>query len=303
MSVTAIAPAKINLALLVGPRRADGFHDLATIYQAIDLTDVVTVEHRVAGRGSTITLDGPETTGVPADASNIAAKAVALVAREAGVAADFDITITKNIPAAGGMAGGSADAAAALVATDALLGANLPKDTLLQLAAQLGSDVPFAVVGNTAVGTGRGEVVVPTLSRGEFHWVVALAHRSLSTPSVFAQLDLMRAHDDVPTPAVPVELAQALVAGDPEALAGALVNDMQQAAVALRPELTRTMNAGLEAGALAALVSGSGPTTLFLTRDADHAVDVAVALSGADVCRAVLRATGPVPGARVVDAA
>jgi 4-diphosphocytidyl-2-C-methyl-D-erythritol kinase len=303
MSVTATAPAKINLALVVGPRRADGFHDLATVYQAIDLLDEVTVERAPAGSGIAVRLEGVETEGVPASSDNIAAKAAALVAREAGVPADFDITIAKNIPAAGGMAGGSADAGAVLLATDALLNAELGRDALLVLAAQLGSDVPFSLVGNTAVGTGRGEIVVPTLARGEFHWVVAFARRPLSTPSVFAQLDLMRTDADVPTPAVPVDLAQALVAGDVDALSNALVNDMQQAALALRPELQRTLDAGAEAGALASIVSGSGPTTLFLAINQEHAIDIAVMLSSADVCRAVRRASGPVPGARLVERA
>ena len=301
MSVTATAPAKINLALVVGPRRADGFHDLATVYQAIDLLDEVSVESAAPGSGISVRLLGHETVGVPASTNNIAAKAAALVAREAGVPADFDITITKNIPTAGGMAGGSADAGAALLATDALLNADLGRDALLVLAAQLGSDVPFSLVGNTAVGTGRGEIVVPTLARGEFHWVIAMAHSQLATPSVFAQLDLMRTDADIPTPAVPVDLAQALVAGDVEALSNALVNDMQPATLALRPELQRTLDAGTEAGALAALISGSGPTTLFLARDEEHAIDLAVMLSSADVCRAVRRASGPVPGARIVD--
>jgi 4-diphosphocytidyl-2-C-methyl-D-erythritol kinase len=300
VSVTASAPAKINLALVVGPKRADGFHDLATIYQAVGLTDEVTVERGTAGAGITVRLAGAEVDGVPTNADNLAAKAAAAVARATGNPADFVITIRKDIPVAGGMAGGSADAAAALVATEALLDAQLSRDDLMKLAATLGSDVPFALVGGTAVGTGRGELVVPTLARGELHWVVALAEGGLSTPTVFAELDSMRASDEVPAPSIPVPLATALVAGDVDAIAAALHNDMQPAALVLAPALQRTLDAGHEAGALAGLVSGSGPTTLFLARDADHALDVAVRLSGAGVCRSVRRASGPVPGARVV---
>jgi 4-diphosphocytidyl-2-C-methyl-D-erythritol kinase len=302
VSVTASAPAKINLALIVGPKRADGFHDLATIYQAVSLFDEVTVEHGVPGSGITVNVSGVEANGVPASGDNLAAKAASAVARVSGKPADFVISIRKEIPVAGGMAGGSADAAAALLATDALIDAQLSRDDLLKLAAALGSDVPFSLVGGTAVGTGRGEMVVPTLARGELHWVVALADAGLSTPAVFAELDSLRAAEDVPTPAIPVPLATALVAGDVDAIATALTNDMQPAALSLAPALQRTLVAGREAGALAGLVSGSGPTTLFLTRDADHALDVAVRLSGAGVCRSVRRASGPVPGARVVTA-
>jgi 4-diphosphocytidyl-2-C-methyl-D-erythritol kinase len=300
VSLTASAPAKINLALVVGPKRASGFHDLATIYQAIGLIDEVTVEHLPAGAGITVTVTGAEVDGVPTTADNLAAKAATAVARVSGRRADFAITIRKDIPVAGGMAGGSADAAAALVATDALLDAQLSRDDLMKLAASLGSDVPFALVGGTAVGTGRGELVVPTLARGELHWVVALAEGGLSTPAVYAELDSLRAAQDTSAPTIPVPLATALVAGDVDAIAVALHNDMQPAALSLAPALQRTLDAGHEAGALAGLVSGSGPTTLFLTRDADHALDVAVRLSGAGVCRSVRRASGPVPGARVV---
>jgi 4-diphosphocytidyl-2-C-methyl-D-erythritol kinase len=300
VSVTASAPAKINLALVVGPKRADGFHDLATIYQAISLIDEVTVEHAPAGAGITVEVTGADIEGVPTTPDNLAARAASAVAQATGHAPDFTISIRKDIPVAGGMAGGSADAAAALVATDALLDAQLSRDDLMKLAAQLGSDVPFGLVGGTAVGTGRGEVVVPTLARGELHWVVALADGGLSTPTVFAELESMRAANEVPTPVIPVALATALVAGNVEAIAAALHNDMQPAALSLVPTLQRTLEAGHDAGALAGLVSGSGPTMLFLARDADHALDIAVRLSGAGVCRSVRRAAGPVPGARVM---
>jgi 4-diphosphocytidyl-2-C-methyl-D-erythritol kinase len=300
VSVTASAPAKINLALIVGPKRADGFHHLATIYQAVNLIDEVTVDHATAGSGISVTLSGTEIDGVPLTKENLAARAALAVARAAGRPADFTIAIRKEIPVAGGMAGGSADAAAALVATDALLESELGRDELMKLAATLGSDVPFALVGAHAVGTGRGEVVVPTLARGELHWVVALADGGLSTPAVFASLDNLRENVDVPPPVVPAALSTALVSGDVDAIAAALHNDMQPAALALMPALQRTLDAGRDAGALAGLVSGSGPTTLFLARDADHALDVAVRLSGAGVCRSVRRTAGPVPGARIV---
>ena len=300
MSVTASAPAKINLALIVGPRRTDGFHDLATIYQAVSMWDEVTVEQSSAGSGLHLTISGPESFGVPATDANLAAKAARAVAALADRPADFHITIKKDIPVAGGMAGGSADAAAALVATDRLLATNLTKTELTALAASLGSDVPFALLGGTAIGSGRGEVVAPTLARGELHWVVALADEGLSTPDVFATLDDMRSDAVIPPPVVPTALANALVSGDVTAIAAALHNDMQTAAVSLRPSLQRTLAAGMDAGALASVVSGSGPTSLFLARDADHATDITVRLSGAGVCRTVRRVMGPVVGARLV---
>ncbi len=300
MSVAASAPAKINLALIVGAPRADGFHELATVYQAIDLLDEVIVSHGAPGSGISIELNGPETQGVPVTADNLAARAAVAVAAVLGEPADFHIEIRKEIPVAGGMAGGSADAAAALLATDVLLGSRIGRDDLVELAAALGSDVPFALFGGTAIGTGRGEVVVPTLARGVLHWVIALADEGLSTPAVFKELDALRHGDEIPAPKVPAELSTALAGGDVAAIAVALRNDMQRAAVSLRPSLQRTLDAGLEAGALAGIVSGSGPTTLFLARDAEHALDITVRLSGAGVCRSVLRSSGPVPGARIV---
>jgi len=208
--------------------------------------------------------------------------------------------ITKGIPVAGGMAGGSADAAAALVACDALWGTGLSRAELAELAVGLGSDVPFSLLGGTAMGTGRGEVLAPVLARGRFEWVAALAEDGLSTPAVYRELDRLRGGRAVPEPRVSDGLMAALRAGDADELGRAMRNDLQDAACALRPVLRQTLDTGREAGALGAMVSGSGPTVVFLARSPEHAIDIAVALSATGTCRAVKRAHGPVGGARVV---
>lgn len=297
MAITVRAPGKINVALRVGPLDDDGFHAVTTVYQAVSVFDEVTVE---TADELTVVVRGDDAHRVPADASNLAARAAALVASEIGRAPDVRLTITKRIPVAGGMAGGSADAAAALVACDLLWGARLERTRLVELAAQLGSDVPFCLAGGTALGTGRGDRLAPALVRGEWHWVLALADGGLGAGEVYAQLDRLREGHAVPLPPVDVGVTAALATGDPEALGPALVNDLQPAAVALRPGLRATLDAGRELGALGGLVSGSGPTCAFLVRDAAHALDLAVGLAATGACRSVERVTGPVPGAQRV---
>jgi 4-diphosphocytidyl-2-C-methyl-D-erythritol kinase len=299
-SVTVRAPAKINLDLAVGPLRADGFHDVATAYHAVSLYDEVIATDSDGLVVSVSAGTGVPVEDVPQDPSNLAAAAAMALARHVGRTPDVSLHITKGIPVAGGMAGGSADAAAALVACDALWGTALPRTDLVALAAGLGSDVPFALLGGTAMGTGRGEVLAPVLARGTFQWVVALADGGLSTPAVYAECDRLRGETAVPEPRVGDALMAALRAGDPDALGAALRNDLQEAACTLRPALRRTMETGREVGALGAIVSGSGPTVVFLARGPEHAIDIAVALSATGTCRAVKRAHGPVAGARVV---
>ncbi|GAB4063238.1 4-(cytidine 5'-diphospho)-2-C-methyl-D-erythritol kinase [Angustibacter speluncae] len=291
-------PAKINLGLAVGPPRPDGFHELATVYQAVSLYDDL---HATPADDVTVEVEGEGADAVPADGSNLAVRAARLLAERAGVAEGAHLRVTKRIPVAGGMAGGSADAAAALVACDVLWRTGLARDELADLAAQLGSDVPFSLVGGTAVGTGRGERVSPALARGEYHWVLALADGGLSTPAVYAECDRLRDGRDVPDPVVPASLMQALRTGDPAALGAALHNDLQPAALSLAPDLQRTLEVGEGERALGALVSGSGPTVAFLVPDNDAALDLSVALSASGTCRDVLRVTAPVGGARVVE--
>ena len=294
------APGKVNLHLSVGRRRADGFHDLTTVFQAVGLYDDVVLERASA---LTVEVTGHGAAGVPVDESNLAVRAVRLLARHTGRPADVAVRISKGIPVAGGCAGGSADAAAALVGCDALWGTALSRDELARLGAQLGSDVPFSLHGGTALGTGRGEQLTPVLGQGAYAWVLALSAGGLSTPAVYGELDRLREAGPVGVVSSPADVLTALRSGDAVALGRALGNDLQGAALSLRPELRSVLDTGRSLGALGALVSGSGPTVALLARDEGHAVDLAAALSSAGVCDAVRRADGPVPGARVVEAA
>jgi 4-diphosphocytidyl-2-C-methyl-D-erythritol kinase len=299
-SVTVRAPAKINLGLSVGGPRADGFHDVATAYHAISLQDELVAAASEELSIALTTADGIPLDDVPQDSSNLAVAAALALAERAGVEPLVRLHVTKSIPVAGGMAGGSADAAAALVACDALWQTGLSRSELAELAAALGSDVPFSLVGGTALGTGRGEVLTPVLARGRFHWVVAIADGGLSTPDVYAECDRLRGGTPVPEPRVADALMAALRTGDADALGAALHNDLQAAACSLRPSLRETLETGAQAGALGSLVSGSGPSVVFLARSPEHAIDIAVALSATGTCRSVRRAHGPVAGARVV---
>lgn len=297
--MTVRVPAKVNLHLAVGERREDGYHDLINVFHAVSLFDEVTV--REAAKLSAV-VDGVDAAAVPTDGANLAVQAVYAMATRIGVEPAVELRIHKAIPAAAGLAGGSADGAAALVACNDLWNAGLGREELLDVAAGLGSDVPFALVGGTAVGLGRGERLTPALVRGSFHWVLAFAGERLSTAAVYAECDRLRqGRAERPEPLhMPDGLLAALTGGDPEALGAALTNDLQPAALTLCPRLRRTLTAGREYGALGAMVSGSGPTCAFLAQSQKHAVDLAVALSGAGVCRSVARGYGPVPGAAVV---
>lgn len=315
-AVTAVAPAKINLHLGVGDVRGDGYHDLLTVYRAVDLWERVTVSLDDADDDSEVVVTGPGAPQVPTDRTNLAARAVDLLREEAGSDARIAIRIHKGVPVAGGMAGGSADAAAALVATDRLLGLGLGRAALEERAARLGSDVPFCIRGGTALGTGRGEKLATLLhARAEQHIVVALADGGLSTPTVFAEFDRLRAERDPADPgrdpADPERglpraggvdpLVAALAGDDPAAVAGLLANDMEAAALSLMPALRRTLRVGREAGALHGMVSGSGPTCLFFCTDRDHAIAVAAEISEHGVAREVRVTRGPVGGAHIVD--
>ena len=290
-------PGKVNLFLGVGDRREDGYHELATVFHAVSLCDQISVRHadlltlRVLGEGAD---------EVPVDERNLAWRAAELMAGHVGRAPDVEITIDKSIPVAGGMAGGSADAAAVLVGINELWETGVPRRDLHAMAATLGSDVPFALHGGTALGTGRGEELTTVLARSTFHWVLAFGAGGLSAAAVYAEIDRLREAGDPPRLADPEPLLTALSGGDPAELAALLGNDLQPAALSLQPELRRTLRAGTEAGALAGIVSGSGPTCAFLCASASAALDVGAELAGAGVCRTVRVASGPVHGARVV---
>jgi 4-diphosphocytidyl-2-C-methyl-D-erythritol kinase len=309
-SVTARVPAKINLQLAVGPLRADGYHGLVTVFHAISLFDEVTV---AAAAADSVTVAGEGAEHVPADGDNLALRAVralrdAITVRD-GLAPDAGpdgragvaVAIRKRIPVAGGLAGGSADAAAALVACNALWQAELSQQGLCEVAGRVGSDVACAGLGGTAVGRGRGEQLSQALAApAVYHWVLAFADGHLSTPAVYGTLDRLRGTEAVSEPELSAELMSALRAGDTAQLGAALSNDLQAPALSMFPALRKTLAAGREFGALGSLVSGSGPTCFFLARDERHATDLAVALSSADVCRTVATATGAAPGASLV---
>lgn len=291
-------PSKINLHLGVGPLRADGFHELSTVYHAISLFDELT-----ARRGDTLalTMEGEGAGELALDDSNLIMRAARALAAKARVPAHARLHLRKSIPLAGGLAGGSADAAATLLACDLLWGTGYSKDELAEIGADLGSDVPFLLHGGTALGTGRGETVSPILARPTtWHWVLAIADGGLSTPEVYRELDRLR---DSPWPPTASENADGLMSAlrqrKPEVLGAALANDLQPAAMSLRPALADVLKAGYDAGAVTGIVSGSGPTCVFLATDGAHAERVAADLTRAGVCRSAVTARGPMPGARV----
>lgn len=296
------APGKLNLFFEVGGVQDDGYHDVASAYQAVSLFEDVWAS---PSDEFTVSISGTvDVSGVPADDRNLAVRAARLVAQRIGRTGGVHLDIVKHVPVAGGMGGGSADAAAALVACDALWGAELGTAELHKLASRLGADVPFALMGGTAVGTGRGDQLSPALAKGRFDWVVVPSDAGLSTPEVYAHLDELRTRPDIGTsgavPAVAAGVLHALRAGDPIALAEHTRNDLQVAALSLRPELRQALELGEESGALAGMVSGSGPTLAFLTIDPESALELQITLSAAGY--EALHVHGPVAGARVVPA-
>ncbi len=297
-TVTVRAPAKVNLDLRVSALRPDGYHDLSTVFMAVSLFDEVSV---TADDEWSLAVAGPYAGLVPTGAENLVVRAARLLADHAGAdEPTLAVRIGKEIPVAAGMAGGSADAAAALVACDHLWGLRLERDELTELAAQLGSDVPFALHGGIAIGSGRGEQLAPVLAQGTFYWVFAVHEDGLSTPSVYAEFDRLQGRRQMPKPTPSPAMMSALRSGDSASLGRALGNDLQEAAISLRPDLQQVLDAGLEYGALGGIVCGSGPTVAFLAESSDHALDLCVALTASGVAREVKRAKGPVPGAHAV---
>ncbi|SJN10430.1 4-diphosphocytidyl-2-C-methyl-D-erythritol kinase [Leucobacter sp. 7(1)] len=303
-TVTVRAPGKINVFFRVGALQDDGYHDVASLYQAVSVFEEVTA---TPADGFSVQFTGPiDCSGLATDDTNLAIAAAKMLAEHTGYAGGVALTILKRVPIAGGMGGGSADAAATLVACDELWGTGLGRSGLLPLAAELGADVPFALEGGTAVGTGRGDELSPALAKGAFHWVLALSDLGLSTPLVYGTLDTHRdvyAGDLGPQPdlvKVDTAVLQAVRIGDADSLAEAMHNDLQVAALKLAPELTELLELGESRGALAGIVSGSGPTIAFLVESPQAAAELRSVLGRRDI-RALI-ATGPVPGARVLDA-
>ncbi len=295
-SVIARAPGKINLVLRVGPRRADGYHDLLTCFQAVDIWETVALS---PADEFSIAVSGDVNLGeIPLDGNNLAMKAVAAVARATGRTDAVAILIDKKVPVGGGMGGGSADAAATLIAINELWRTGLSQVELLTIAAELGSDVPFLLEGGTAIGRGRGEILEPIKSLA-FGWVIVPSMEHLATPGVYGRLDELRADVDVVLPeSLPDAFLDALYRGDPEALAPHLINDMAQASLDLEPELEATLEMGLTSGALAVMVSGSGPTCAMLARDQNHAQAIQAACSDRE--RYAVDTSSPARGAHLV---
>ena len=299
--VVARVPAKVNLQLSVGPLGSDGYHEVTTVFQAISLFDDVTVATALPGSGITISITGETSKGVPTDSSNLAIKAAQLMAKTYDLPPDLIIKLKKEIPVAGGMAGGSADAAGVIVGLDSLFELGISRDEMESVGSKIGADVPFSICGGVAIGTGRGDQITPALAKGSYNWVLALSGQGLSTPSVYQECDRLREGLSIATPQVSEPLMQALRAGDAKALGKALSNELQSAACSLRPALRLVLDVGVDYGALGGIVSGSGPTVAFLVIDDEHAMDLTVALSSSGVVSSVVRATGPAAGARIIE--
>lgn len=300
-SVVTRVPGKINLQLSVGPLQRDGYHPVATVFQAVSIFDDVKI---ALSDKSGISINSAKSDErLPLDNNNLAFKAAQLMAKKFDISDGIEITLNKEIPIAGGMAGGSADAGATIVGIDALFSLGLKRNEMEKIGSELGADIPFTISGGTAIGTGRGDQITPVLSRGSYSWVLALSSSGLSTPAVYNECDRLREGLQVAPPHVSDSLMHALSAGDAVALGKALSNDLQPAACSLKPALRLILDVGLDYGALGGLVSGSGPTVAFLAENEDHALDLVVALTSSGVVGNVVRASGPVPGARVIESA
>lgn len=308
--VTAQAPGKVNLSLAVGSPRPDGYHPVASVYLAVSMAEEVTATPRADGDVTVSLADNSsvfvDPDLIPQDSSNLAARAALLLREHLGLdpaTHGVHLEITKQVPVAGGMGGGSADAAAALMACAALWDAGLSRQDLASIGAALGADVPFAVMGGAAVGLGIGDELTPLLARHPVHLVLVPAATGLSTPQVYALLDRLRAEGTLPTPdtdpEVDRDLVQALTAGNAEELALLLRNDLQVPAATMVPELSEMLDVGLEEGALSGQVSGSGPTVMFLTRSAEESFQLAARLEDRTGVAAIA-VHGPVHGARVL---
>lgn len=302
--VTVRVPGKVNLQLSVGPKRSDGFHEIATVFQAVSLFDDVKVtltDETDRDQRFSIEIKADHPHGIPTDKSNLAYVAAELMYKKFDLDDALSISINKSIPVAGGMAGGSANAAGVIVALDALFSLGLSRTEMEEIGSEIGSDVPFSIAGGTAIGTGRGEQLTPALARGSYSWVFALSSNGLSTPAVYGECDRLREGMEISSPQVSESLMHALRSADAKALGKALQNDLQPAACSIRPALRLILDVGMDYGALGGIVSGSGPTVAFLAEDEDHALDLVVALTSSGVVGNVVRASGPVVGATVID--
>lgn len=326
LRASATAPAKTNLALHVGAPAPDGYHPLETLFIAVDLHETVTatLNPSVARRGhgvKVIVTPAPgseyaemvhhgaaQLSDIPLDQSNLAVRAALAVCEAHGSNPGIELHIDKAVPVAGGMGGGSADAAAALVAVDALLAryldrAPLGRDQLMSMGARLGADVPFMVLGGLAVGRGKGDDLRTVETEQQLHLVFVPQDQGLSTPAVFREWD--RTHraefggsgNQGPDPLNP-DLVRSAAAGDAPRVAVGVRNDLQAPAIELLPELGALLDHGVDLGALAGWVSGSGPTVCFLAESGDAARTLVDGLQREH--RHAFRTVGPVAGAQLI---
>jgi 4-diphosphocytidyl-2-C-methyl-D-erythritol kinase len=295
--VSVRVPGKINLQLSVGPLQRDGYHELATVFQSVSLFDELTIAE---SDGDDIEIAAEGKSAIPLGSENLAYKAAELMRKKFEITSGLLIKIKKEIPIAGGMAGGSANAGATIVGIDSLFSLGLKRDEMERIGSEIGADVPFTISGGTAIGTGRGDQITPVLSRGSYNWVLALSSSGLSTPAVYGECDRLREGLDISKPHISDSLLHALSQGDAKSLGKSLSNDLQAAACSLKPALRLILDVGIDYGALGGIVSGSGPTVAFLAENEDHALDLVVALTSSGVVGNVIRVAGPVPGARVV---
>ena len=272
------APAKINLALVVGPLRDDGKHELVTVYQRVGMSDRIDLTPAAQLRVD----------GFPGD--TLVREALEALAARAGVEPRWHATIEKRLPVAAGLGGGSADAAATILALDELHGTGLPTETLLGIAAAVGSDVPALLLGGPVYADGRGDRVTPVHAQTT-HWVVVPASFAVRTPDAYGWWDA-RSETGPDAGAV----IAALEAGNDEILGPAIFNDLQFAVAARHPEVSDTIAALMDAGALGAVMSGSGPTVVALARHMAHADQIADAVPGAFVTSGPPRTMGPPSG-------
>lgn len=299
------APGKINVFFQVGSLQSNGYHDVASLYQAVNLLEVVTVSESKTWEVSTTgSLSAEQLAEIPTDERNLVVKAALALAEVAGISnpKPMRFDIRKRIPVAGGMAGGSADAAAALIAINDSWCLGLAKERIFEVGSGLGADVPFSLLGGSAIGTGTGTDLL-SVESVQLNWVIAISPGTLSTPAVFHKLDSMRVEmGEDPTqlrePRVPDELLASLKIGATE-VAKYMHNDLESAAIQLAPELTKTIDLGIRLGALRAMVSGSGPTIAMLCSDQEAAVRLA-----SDLRQRGLNAIachGPVAGATILE--
>lgn len=304
-------PAKLNLFLAVRGVRADGYHELATVFQTVSLHDELRVallglpgrRHHPAARHR-MRVELWADPGVPQGRDNLALQAAMRLGELSGIAPDevaaerdgvrTIIDLDKRIPMTAGLAGGSADAAGVLVALNRLWQCGLEADQLRAIAAELGSDVPFCVTGGTALGSGRGTELTPVLAGGPFHWVICPDEEPLSTVDVYRVWDRRSRPSDMR----PDDVLYSVRSTDPVRLAAALHNDLEPAAFTLRPRLRTRKRRLLDAGALAVVLAGSGPTLLALTADRTSAA--ALAATVAPHCPDPIVATSPAGGPELV---